>query len=251
MTPGFGAFLFTEASTDICWRQNLNVGHFLDAHFKFSVKKEQEGFRHYIQHSLIYQPGKFYVDNSKEPSLSTKLVCFHVWVHRINPALSEKRTQITATYTPCIHSPRKTRSIKQRGGIWSSVLLQMERGLEKSREEGESALLPPAKQRKELTVVGRTPFSCTTAPHRSRGDSEVSRPSSECLCILAGKKRWRTLHTSVVTAEFTQCSTARVSITDRLMAQTGSQQLQAQSSEKGQLNPHKWRWFQWEQHRDT
>lgn len=142
-------------------------------------------------------------------------------------------------YTPCIHSPRKTRSVEQRGGTrssfqFSSILFQMKRGLEKSREEGRSALLPPA--RKELTVVGRIPFSCTTAPHRSRGGSEVSRPSSEHPCILAGRKRWGTLHTSVVSAKATQCSTDRGSITDRLTAQTGSQQLQSQSSEKGQLN---------------
>lgn len=42
-------------------------------------------------------------------------------------------------------------------------------------------------EEQELTVVGRFPFSYTTAPHRSRGSSEVSRSSSECPCILAGR----------------------------------------------------------------
>lgn len=42
-------------------------------------------------------------------------------------------------------------------------------------------------EEQEMTVVGRSPFSYATAPHRSRGSSEVSRSSSECPCILAGR----------------------------------------------------------------
>lgn len=132
VTPGtLVQLLLSEASTDICWRQNLSVVHFLDAHFKFSVKK-----KHRRDSGTIYITppfnlwGKFYACNSKKLSLSTKLVCFHLWVYRINPALYEKQTQITATYTPSIHSPRKTGCVKWRDGIWSSVLFQMKGGLE-------------------------------------------------------------------------------------------------------------------------